>query len=308
MAQTPAPIISFNKTHHDFGKMPSGKSASFEFIITNIGDALLQIKEVRESCNCSKARVPKWRLAPNESTSIQVNFNPIGMLGNVHKSVTIISDDPANPKAELTFGASVVQEVMPDKSIVFFNEVSRYGTASSTIRLESGNEKPVEVTDVVIPVPYISCEAQREGNDIILNLAINGQSIPKHSNRGSDTLAVHTTSQEVPALQFHIEWDTLSEIIASPKRIVWNGDAGTELRATVTLSHSGGKAFKILGIQFTSPYLKTENVNKDSAAEHKLDVVMAPNAKAGMYHEKLIMKLDGSEQNELEIGVAAVLR
>ena len=308
LAQATAPVISFDKTHHNFGKMSPNKNVSHKFTITNTGNAPLHIKEVRESCNCSKATVPKWRLNPGESTFIEVRFSSIGMIGNVQKSVELISDDPANPKQQLTFEASVIHEVMPSASVVFFSEISRFSTASSTIRLESGNEQPVVVTDVKVPVPYLFCETHQEGNDVILNVTINGQLIPKQNSRGIETLVVQTTNEKYPALQFSVQWDALSAITASQNRIVWNGTAGNELRTTISLNHSGGKVFRVLGAESTSPFIKAVILSKNSATEHKLDVVMTAEAKAGMYHEKLTVKLDDPEQSELEIGVAAVLR
>ena len=58
------------------------------------------------------------------------------------------------------------------------------------------------------------------------------------TNKGRDTLIFHTTSKEIPTLQFIIEWDTISAITASPKRVVWNGYAGTELLTVVSLGLS----------------------------------------------------------------------
>jgi len=251
LVQAIAPVISFDKTHHDFGKMSPGKNVSHKFTITNTGSAPLHIKEVRESCSCNKAMVTKWRLSPGESTFIEVRFNSIGMMGNVQKYVELISDDPSNPKSQLTFKASVINEIMPSATIVFFNALSRYTSASSTIRLESGNEQPVAVTGVKITVPYLLCETQQEANDVILNVTINGQLIPKQDNRGMETLIVHTTNEKIPTSQFSVQWDALSVITPSPKRIVWNGTAGNELQAKVSLNHSGGKAFKIFRTEST---------------------------------------------------------
>ena len=252
--------------------------------------------------------MPKWKLEPSETTSIEIYFNSSGMLGNVHKSITVTSDDPVNPKVELTFGASVVREIMPSKSVAIFDELSRYTSASTTIRLESGMESPVEITAVKNSAPYITCEIQREGNDVLLNLSINGQLIPKQSNKGRDTLFVHTTSVEVPSLQFFVEWDMMPEITASHKRIAWSGEVGSELRTNVSLSHSGGKSFKILDVTSTSPYVKVPSFAKNSTSKHEFDVTMVAEAKAGMYYEKLTIKLDDPEQSELEISIAAVLR
>ena len=308
LAQTPAPVISFEKTHHDFGKMSPGKKASHNFVILNNGNAPLQIKDVRPSCGCTVATLPKSKLEPGENTFIEIAFNSSGMLGNVHKSITLLSDDPVNPKVELTFGASIVQEIMLSRSAVYFKEVSRYGSTSLPIRLESGNEMSVEVTEINIPVPFITCEAQSEGNDVVLNVSINGQLIPKQSNRGSNVLTVCTTSKEVPILNFVVEWDATATIVASSKYIIWNDHAGKELRTAVSLTHTGGKAFKILDIATTSPYVQVPDFPKISATEQKFDVVMASDAKTGMYRENLVIKLDDPEQGEVEIGVVAVLR
>ena len=97
-------------------------------------------------------------------------------------------------------------------------------------------------------------------------------------------------------------------IIISRKRIAWNETAGKELRATVTLSHSGGKPFRILSAESTSPYIKADGYSSNTSTEHKLDVIMTKDAKAGIYHELLTVKLDDPEQSELEIGVVAALR
>jgi len=179
---------------------------------------------------------------------------------------------------------------------------------TSCNRLESGTGQPVEITDVNIPAPYFSSETKNEGNDVILELSINGSLIPANLNRSRDVLIVHTTSAEVPALQFIIEWNVMPVIVASPERIIWNGDAGTEFRTVVSLRHLVGKTFKITGIHSTSPCIRTFDKTQDSATEHKLEVVMAADAKVGMYREKLTVTLDDPEQNALEVDIVAVLR
>jgi hypothetical protein len=306
--QVPAPKISIDNNNHSFGKITPDKTLTHKFNITNNGDALLTIKEIRESCACSRGTVQKKQLSPGDTTSLEVSFNPAGMVGNVHKTVELLSDDPVNPKVQLTFTASVVYEIMPSNSVVFFNEISRYETAESTVRLESGNGQPVVIKEIQTPGPYITCETQKDGDDIIMNIKMNGQLIPKHQTKASDVLTVNTTSKKVSKIPITIEWNTQSVITTSLKRIIWNGNAGNELRTAVILNHSYGKSFSILGVKSTSPYIEAVNLSKNSAAEHKFDVIMTSKAKAGMYQEKLILRLDDPEQRELEIGIAAILR
>ena len=301
-------MLSVDKAHHDFGKMEPDKNATHRFIITNKGNAPLHIMEVRESCNCSKATMPKPRLAPGESTFIEIRFSSHGMKGNVQKSIELVSDDPINPKTQLTFEASVVYEIIPSTSMILFSEVSRYGSATASIRLQSGDTSPVTIKEVRMPVPYLSCETKREGNDIILNVKIDGPLVPIASSKGIDAFTVHTSSVKFPKFKFSVHWDTLPIITASPKRIVWEGAAGQELRTTISLKHSGAKAFKILKAKTTSPHIKISNPSRNDTAEQEINVTLASSAKIGMYQEKIILKLNDPLQKELEIGISAILR
>ena len=164
LAQAPEARIVFDKTHHDFGRILDFKAASHRCIVTNSGSAPLRILELRPSCGCSVPSVGKNLLEPGENTFIEVEFNPSGMQGSVRQSVSVISDDPENPSTLLTFEASAVPEIMPSAPVLFFNKLPRSSSASSSIRLQSGTDQPVAVTEInITDAPYITCDAQAEG-------------------------------------------------------------------------------------------------------------------------------------------------
>jgi hypothetical protein len=52
MAQ--APVISFDKVHHDFGRIPPDRKVSAKYKVTNTGNAFLSITQVRPSCEGSR--------------------------------------------------------------------------------------------------------------------------------------------------------------------------------------------------------------------------------------------------------------
>jgi hypothetical protein len=97
-------------------------------------------------------------------------------------------------------------------------------------------------------------------------------------------------------------------IIATPDSIAWVDVAGQELRASVALAHPDGKAFRILEAKSSSSLISAVGIDKNSASEHKFEVVMSSRAKAGGYHELLTFKLDDPQQEALEIAVVAVLQ
>ena len=86
------PVITFDKTEHDFGEIEANKSVETEFNYTNTGDAPLVITDIKSSCGCT---VPKdWSrepLAPGESGKFSVKFNGSGS-NKITKTITVTAN------------------------------------------------------------------------------------------------------------------------------------------------------------------------------------------------------------------------
>ena len=61
VAQAPAqePALSFDKTHHDFGKISADKRVSAKFKVSNTGQAFLNITNINPSCGCTSTMLGK---------------------------------------------------------------------------------------------------------------------------------------------------------------------------------------------------------------------------------------------------------
>ena len=100
MAQQP--VITFEKTEHDFGKINEADgrvSTVFEF--KNEGMAPLVLSNVRASCGCTTPTWTKEPIEPGQTGSITVTYNPNGRPGRFQKTVTITS----NAKYTVAVGA-----------------------------------------------------------------------------------------------------------------------------------------------------------------------------------------------------------
>jgi hypothetical protein len=251
----------------------------------------------------------KWSLAPGESTEVEASFNPAGFRGPVRKSLTVTSNDPVNPSVTLTFEADVIQEIVPDPSTLFFQDLLRSGIKKAVVRLKSGNGHPVQVKEIKAPgAPYLSAIARTEGNDAILDVSLDGQKIPQNKQTGADALTVITTSERTPVISIFVQWDLKPMVTATPERVGWVEAAGKELNATVVLKHIDGKPFRVLSGKATHPALSVEGLGKASAAQHDLRIVLAPTAKPGTYNESIVLSLDDPNQSELTLRVTAILR
>jgi len=304
-----APHISFDAIHFDFGKISADAKVSHRFKVTNTGQAPLNITRLNPSCGCTSTVLGKWTLAPGESTEIEVTFNPSGFRGLSRKSIQVVSDDPASPTATLTFEADVVREIMPSTDSVFFQDLVRTVPRKASVKLTSGTDRPVKLTEAKAPgAPYLATALRQDGHDAWVDITLDGRKIPAGRQVGADAIIVRTANPKVPTVTLTVQWEMRASVTADPLRMAWSEPAGKELRGDISLRQVEGKPFRILSTRTTNALLSVEGVAKGAAARHDLQLVLAANARPGLYTEKVIFTLDDPNQPELEVRVSASLR
>jgi hypothetical protein len=114
------PAIKFKEKSWDFGKTKQGKVLTHVFRFENAGNATLIIRNVRTSCGCAAALVSSREINPGKSGEVKVTFNTKGYEGNQTKYIYVDSNDPKEPKAQLTVKVAI--DVPPRPRI----ELDRY--------------------------------------------------------------------------------------------------------------------------------------------------------------------------------------
>lgn len=91
MAQQP--VITFEKTTHDFGKIheEDGRVTTV-FQFKNEGMVPLVLSSVRASCGCTTPNWPHQPIEPGEVGDITVTYNPNGRPGRFQKTITVTSN------------------------------------------------------------------------------------------------------------------------------------------------------------------------------------------------------------------------
>lgn len=83
--------LKFENIVHNFGTVPEGPAASYDFVFTNTTDKPIQLESVRASCGCT---TPFWSKEPIEAgatSKITVSYNTKGRPGNIYKTITVKS-------------------------------------------------------------------------------------------------------------------------------------------------------------------------------------------------------------------------
>lgn len=114
-AQTIGPVISWDKSTHDFGDVVQGDKVEFIFTFKNTGNEALIITNVQVTCGCTTpkgwARDP---IAPGQSGEITIAFNSQGKYGKQNKVVTIVSNAVNSDGSQISFTANVLEKKAPN--------------------------------------------------------------------------------------------------------------------------------------------------------------------------------------------------
>lgn len=95
--EKPAPVISFEKTEHDFGRVIQGEKITYNFKFKNTGTGDLIITRVSASCGCTAPAFTRDPVKPGDNGVVRVTFDSENRMGFQNKIVTVVSNSqPAN--------------------------------------------------------------------------------------------------------------------------------------------------------------------------------------------------------------------
>ena len=109
------PVMTFEKTTHDFGTINEGDKVTTQFSFTNTGKADLIIVDARGSCGCTVPKYPKnVAIKPGQSETITVSFDSNNKPGMQQKSVTL-SANTSSGREMLRIKANVTPDPLKQK-------------------------------------------------------------------------------------------------------------------------------------------------------------------------------------------------
>ena len=147
------PKLELERVTHEFGAMDDTVPQSTTFKFTNTGNRTLVMEQPKSSCGCTAGALTQLEYLPGESGEISVTFNPEGRHGEQHKTVTLNSNDPNNPRQTIDIHGYVRQ-------VVAFSPIGRttfgniaLGETPSKIVTVTGQNTGFQITDIRVDKP-----------------------------------------------------------------------------------------------------------------------------------------------------------
>jgi len=148
----------------DKGEVPVGETLEAVFAIENTGDQPLEINEVRPSCGCTVAEFDKV-IEPGATGTVTARVDTTSIVGPTAKSVTVFTNDPANPRIQLTVKSEVKPFLGMNPGYARFTTfVHDDRDQTSSQLLVAPDFQGLEITNVESPEPFIKV-SYREARD-----------------------------------------------------------------------------------------------------------------------------------------------
>jgi hypothetical protein len=106
--KTDGPVLTLEKTSHDFGDIYQGDIVEHTFKFTNTGNQPLLITNIQTSCGCTTPQWPRDPIMPGGKGELKVGFNSAGKINKQTKVLPIISN--ASNDASITFTTNVLDK------------------------------------------------------------------------------------------------------------------------------------------------------------------------------------------------------
>jgi len=198
-----APKIVAPETDYDFGVVEEGKPAVHIFKLQNVGDDTLVIDRVRSSCGCTAALLSEKQIPPGGEAEVKVTFNTTGRGGQTfHKTVSIYSNDPEQPKLVLHIRGKVKEMPKPKGWIkpgyLDLGTLQVGDTVQKTVFLHSTGQEPLVIREMVatsgVQIQPWTQDTVPPGDSVAIQFEV----IPVMPGRFEGVLVVKTNDPTVP--------------------------------------------------------------------------------------------------------------
>ena len=151
-----APRIAVDEPQLDFGEMDQGMESNRVVTVRNTGGAALRILEVFSTCGCAAALPDTREIAPGGAVRVQVVFHSGAVSGQVFKTLTIQSNDPARSLFDIKILANVRPMFQLSPSGLDLGAIERGKSTTRTVTLRETKGRPFTIKGLVCSPPDLT--------------------------------------------------------------------------------------------------------------------------------------------------------
>jgi hypothetical protein len=255
----PAPRIVFEQTTHDYGAVAPGSISPCKFKFKNKGAGVLKISDVTKTCGCTVPTLEKKEYAPGEEGTIDVVYSADRTSGPRVRHLYVLSNDPDNPRVELTIKASIAQKLVCDpEKLDYTIRGDKAGTLDLTIRSVDDQNFAITAFNATGDAVSTNFDPNQKAVKFVLKTKID---IQKTGINSSGRIEITTSHPECPTIT--VPFSVLPRFKVDPATInILNAEAGKSVERELWLLNNYSEDFEIASATSREGIIKVRSQEK----------------------------------------------
>ena len=254
--ESAVPRLHLASDEWNFGTKWAGEPCKTEIEIANLGNAPLKITRIRSTCGCTGAVANRDEIPPGESDRLVITYNTKKKKEDVSQTLTLETNDPERPRAEIKVIGIVKQvvDVLPTERITF-GPIDRATAATSSVELKCNMEEPtmLKLKPFEAPQPFdVKLEVIEAGRQYKL-IAVTKPPL----NLGANTteVVVETGLEKFPTIVIPVSAYIAPRIYARPAKLLLSPAVLRPFVRSVRVYYRTAEPVEILDIKVSHPDL-----------------------------------------------------
>jgi Protein of unknown function (DUF1573) len=141
------PQFEVDEHVYQFGTMQRGTTKSHEFTVRNTGHQPLTLRVGSTTCKCTVGNVSNEPLEPGGSVKVKLEWSALINPGPFRQTATIVTNDPLNPKVELSVEGEVTEPTGISPQDFTFDKVTAGESKSADVYIMAFAQDTLNVSD-----------------------------------------------------------------------------------------------------------------------------------------------------------------
>jgi len=259
-----APKIEFKATTQDLGDIGPESTRATKFEFKNVGNAPLRVVNVRGCCgSVTRGVKPGQEFAPGESGALEVEYRTGNYPGPLVRNISMNTNDPEQPVANLRIKANVVYRITysPNGVSLF---LKKDNAGCSPITLKSTDGQPFSIAAFRTTANTLTAEFDPnvKATRFVLKLKADVQKLARNT-RGQIVIAL--THPECKSVT--IPYDMTPEFSVTPQQLtLFNIRANQPVQRDLWITNNYGEDFDIDSVSSVKGTMKVLESKKTPGA------------------------------------------
>jgi hypothetical protein len=281
------PLLRLSERKVDFGRVDQHQQVHKEITIRNEGDAPLSILKLDSSCGCTAGMPTDSTISPGKEVKLKISFSTGNRKGAQKKSITLHTNDPAEPKAVIQVLADVHPFVRLSEERLQLPKVNKGEITKQRVHLSSDKGLGLKLLEVT-------------GGSAFLKTSFG----PEASEEEEDAFWIDIETREIlviGSIVSYFEFETESRVR------VPTAPAAEQALSQLRIVCDGSRPYRLVDVESPVPFLSGQII-EEKENTYILKITRSEGAPTGRFQQRLKVKTTDPDQPVLDIDVQGLVR